>query len=165
MAALEAGAQAPNISLSTVDGQPFSLADARRNGTVVLAFFKVNCPTCQYAFPFIERLHWVHQAESVSIVGISQNEKRDTVAFIKEHGLTFPVLLDEIKRYPASNAYGLTNVPTIFLISPEGRVEFSSVSWVKDELEELHRRLLKSSGKAEAPLFRMGESIAAFKAG
>ena len=56
----------------------------------------------------------------ITIVGISQNAKKDTAGFIKEYGVTFPVLLDDTESYPASNAYGLTNVPSLFWIAPDG---------------------------------------------
>ncbi len=163
MPALEAGALAPNISLPTTDGQPFSLVEARRKGPVLLAFFKINCPTCQYAFPLIERLHQAHPG--VTVVGISQNDKRDTTSFMKEYGVTFPVALDEPSQYPASNAYGLTNVPTLFLVSAEGKIQVSSVGWAKVEMEEIHARLTEPGSKGAAPLFKPGEEIATFKAG
>ena len=50
---------------------------------------------------------------------------------IKEFGITFPILLDEREAYPVSNAYGLTNVPTIFWIAQDGEIEVSSVGWIK----------------------------------
>ena len=43
-------------------------------------------------------------------------------AFNKEFGVTFPVLLDDTETYPVSNAYGLTNVPTIFWIAQDAEI-------------------------------------------
>ena len=107
------------------------MQEALAHGPVVLAFFKVSCPTCQYAFPFLERLHKAYGLKGVKLLGVSQNNIKDTAAFVKEFGVTFPVLLDEIGEYPVSNAYGLTNVPTIFWIAQDGEIEVSSVGWVK----------------------------------
>src|SRR5512133_2681491 len=111
MPALSAGKTAPDFSLPAMDGSIFSLADALKRGPVVLAFFKISCPVCQYAFPFLERIYQAHRGEKVSVIGISQNDKSGTAAFMREYGVTFPVLLDNAPRYPVSNAYGLTNVP------------------------------------------------------
>ena len=124
MAALTAGAKAPEFELKAMDGRRFQLRDELARGPVVLAFFKVSCPTCQYAFPFLERLHqaYGHRPsgdKEVRLVGVSQNDPKDTAAFTKEFGVTFPVLLDEIGKYPVSNAYGLTNVPTVFWIAQD----------------------------------------------
>ena len=74
----------------------------------------------------------------------------------------FPVALDAAPKYTASNAYGLTNVPTAFSVSG-GQVEFTSVSWVKDELEGLYRKLME--GRGTEPLFAKDEPVAAWKAG
>ena len=82
----------------------------------------------------------------ITIVGISQNEKKDTAAFIKQYGLTFPVLLDDTSTYEVSNAYGLTNVPTIFWIAQDGEIEVSSVGWVRkdmDRFQSARRRALR----------------------
>src|SRR5512143_3263187 len=141
MAALTAGTKAPDFSLTAVDGKKFHLQEALQHGPVVAAFFKVSCPVCQYAFPFLERVHKAHGRQKVSIVGISQDDQRNTDAFLKEYGVTFPTLLDDPKGYAVSNAYGLTNVPTWFLIGQDGEIEISSVGWVKKDIEDLSRKL------------------------
>ena len=71
------------------------LRDELARGPLVLAFFKVSCPTCQYAFPFLERLDRAYGHKGVRIIGVSQNEPKHTADFAKEFGVTFPVLLDE----------------------------------------------------------------------
>ncbi|MGC2449359.1 MAG: TlpA disulfide reductase family protein, partial [Candidatus Sulfotelmatobacter sp.] len=114
MTALATGVMAPDFELKTLDGKRFSLRDELGHGPVVLAFFKVSCPTCQYTFPFLQRLHEAYGGKGVELVGISQNDVTETAAFAKEFGVTFPLLLDPVGSYPASNAYGLTNVPSIF---------------------------------------------------
>src|ERR1700683_3843074 len=114
MAALPTGTKAPDFSLPALDGGQFSLQDALRAGPVLVAFFKVSCPTCQYAFPYLERIHRAHRDGNISMVGISQNNRADTTAFLKQYGVTFRVLVDDPNGYAVSNAYGLTNVPTLF---------------------------------------------------
>src|SRR5438067_11150777 len=111
MPVLEAEAVAPNVSLSTTDGQSFSLEQARKGAPVLLAFFKVGCPTCQYTFPYLERISKAYPKNSLAVVGVSQDSKQDTLAFMKQFVVTFPVLLDETKKYPASNSYRLAHVP------------------------------------------------------
>ena len=165
MAALTPGTTAPDFTLQTLDGKQFSLREAFLRGPVLAAFFKISCPTCQYAFPFLQRIYAAHGNENVTIVGISQNEKRDTAAFVKEYGVTFPVLLDDTRTYPVSNLYGLTNVPTLFWIAPDGEIEVSSVGWVRKDIEELNQRASQASADATKPLFRGDEQVADFRAG
>jgi peroxiredoxin len=165
MAALTAGTSAPDFKLQTMDGRQFSLSDALTRGPVVAAFFKVSCPVCQYAFPFLERIYKAHGGKNVTIVGVSQNSKKDTAGFIKEYGVTFPVLLDDTNTYPVSNAYGLTNVPTIFWIGQDGEIEISSVGWERKEIEETNRKAATFIGEGPKPVFRADEQVADFRAG
>jgi peroxiredoxin len=165
MAALTAGTQAPDFTLPTVDGKQFSLKEALSRGPVVLAFFKISCPVCQYAFPYIERLYRAAGNKGVSVVGISQDDKRGTQAFMKEYGITFPVLLDDTSSYPVSNAYGLTNVPSVFWISPDGEIEISSVGWSRTDIEEIYRKIAETNGGSAIPLFKPGEEVRDFRAG
>lgn len=165
MAALAAGTKAPDVELKTLDGKPFSLTDRLAQGPVVLAFFKVSCPTCQYALPFFERLNKAYGHNGVTLVGVSQNDAKDTAAFNKEFGVTFPVLLDDMGSYPASNAYGLTNVPTVFWVAQDGEIEVSSVGWLKKDFEEINRRIAEAGKIAPSVLFKPGEDVRDFRAG
>ena len=165
MAALSPGTTAPDFALPTMDGKRFSLPEALGRGPVVAAFFKISCPVCQYAFPFLERIYKTYGDKNVSIIGISQNDKKDTAGFLREFGITFPVLLDDTNTYPVSNAYGLTNVPTVFWIAQDGEIEISSVGWVRKEIEEINHRVAEFVGDGAKPVFLAGEQVADFRAG
>ena len=132
---LEAGALAPTFQLPRPEGGAKSLAEITAAGPALLAFFKVSCPVCQLAFPFLERLH---QPGTRPVYGISQNNARDTREFAKRYGATFPMLLDlESAGFPVSNAYGLTNVPTLFLIEPDGSIAQTIHGWNKQQMAAL----------------------------
>jgi peroxiredoxin len=165
MAALATGTSAPDFTLPTVDGKRVSLHAALAKGTVVLAFFKVECPVCQYAFPLFERLYRAHKDAKVPFLGISQNDVPDTRKFLREFGVTFPVALDDPAKYAVSNAYGLTNVPTVFYIARGGEIEISCVGWSKEDVEAINRKLAEQGRQTAAPLWRKGEEVADFRAG
>jgi peroxiredoxin len=164
MSALNPGANAPDVRLPLVGGGVFSLADALSKGRVALAFFKVSCPVCQYAFPYFERFFQKLKGKNITFVGVSQDNARDTAEFAKMLGVTFPIALDPPDRYPVSAAYGLTNVPTLFVIGENGVVEHSIVSWSKRDMEELYREF-GDSQTATSPIFLPGENVAEFKPG
>jgi cytochrome c biogenesis protein CcmG, thiol:disulfide interchange protein DsbE len=166
MPALESGIRAPEINLSFLDGSKFSLKDALQRGPVVAAFFKVSCPVCQFAFPYVERIFKAYGSSGkFMLTGVSQDSASDTKAFNREFGITFPMLLDEKGIYPASNAYGLTNVPTIFLISQDAEIEASIVAWSKADMEQLNQKLAQIAGLPLAPLFAPGDRIPDYKPG
>jgi hypothetical protein len=75
------------------------------------------------------------------------------------------MLLDDTRTYPVSNAYGLTNVPTIFWIAQGGEIEVSSVGWVKAEFELINRKMAETGKIAAVVVFRSGEEVRDFRAG
>src|SRR5688572_26750467 len=134
MAVLEPGQRVDDFQIGALDGRPFSLSDQLVQGPVVLAFFKITCLTCQYAFPFFDRVYRAY-AGKVAWFGISQDEARYARGFMREFGVSFPVLLDDTDHYPVSNIFELDNVPTVFVVGPDRKVQYTSVGWDKKELE------------------------------
>jgi peroxiredoxin len=166
MTHIVAGNMAPGFSLKALDGREHSLQQLMQQGPVVAAFFKVSCPVCQFTFPFLERIYKGYGGDNVTFLGISQDDARATKDFSKEFGTTFPMLLDEKQEgYPASNAYGLTSVPTIFLIETDSTVKISCMGFDKKDLESIARGLAERKKIAPTSLFRPDESVPAHKPG
>src|SRR4051794_6889233 len=165
MPALEPVSAAPEISLPLFGGGSFTLSEARKQGPVALAFFKISCPVCQMAFPYFERLHQAFHGKNVRIVGISQDSAADTAAFAKQFGITFPIALDDTKKFPASNAYGLTNVPTLFLVLPDGTISVSAVGWSRDDLQKVSDEFAAATGSEKKEIVRASDPVPSFKPG
>lgn len=164
MTHVNTGNTAPVFSLKGLDGKDYSLPTLLKRGPVVAAFFKISCPVCQFTFPFLERLYKRYGGDSVTFLGISQDDARATKEFAREYGVTFPMALDE-KGYPASNAYGLTSVPTIFLIDTDGTARVSSMGFDKKDLETIGYELAQRKKIPATALFNPGESVPANKPG
>jgi peroxiredoxin len=165
MPALSAGKAAPEFTLEKMDGGKFNLGESLNRGPVLAVFFKISCPVCQFALPYVERLYQAYAGKNVTIVAISQNTKSDTVQFVREYKLTLPVLLDDTSSYPASNAYGLTNVPTLFWIESDGEIGLSSVGWSRGDMEQINRLLADAGRSPQAVIFSPGENVPDFRAG
>lgn len=165
MPALIAGRAAPEFTLEEMKGGQFNLREALSRGPVLAVFFKISCPVCQFALPYVERLHQAYAGKGVTIVGISQNNKSDTAAFLREYKISLPVLLDDTASYPVSNAYGLTNVPTLFWIETDGEIGLSSVGWSRKEMEQINRLLAEAGRGQPAAIFSPGENVPDYRAG
>jgi peroxiredoxin len=165
VAALNTGTTAPAFTLPTVEGPEFSLSEALHRGPVLLAFFKVSCPVCQFALPYLERIHQAYAQRGFTLIGVAQDSSQDALAFMRKFGVSFPVALDDRSTYPVSNAYGLTNVPTLFWIAPGGEIELTSVGWLRADLETLNREMAQLSSQSPRPLFLPDERVPDFKAG
>ena len=155
-AMLEAGVRAPSFELKSLDGEKRSLEDLLAKGPALLAFYKVSCPVCQFAFPYLERLA---AGSSIQIIGISQDDDSATKGFNQRFGVTFPTLLDQSREnYPASNAYGISSVPTMFLVAPDGTLERVIEGWNRIDMAALGDR-------AGMILFHAEDNVPAWKAG
>jgi peroxiredoxin len=138
-----------------MDGKTRTLENVLEGGPAVLVFFKNTCPTCQYALPFFER---VHQGKA-KVVGISQDGPEDTAEFAAEYGLRFPMLLDSAEKgYQASNEYGISYVPSIFLVEGDGKIAMAWDGFSKADMEELGERV-------KVEVFGREENVPAWKAG
>jgi len=165
MTHIVAGNTAPGFSLKALDNKEYSLNTLLERGPVVAAFFKISCPVCQFTFPFLERLYKRYGGDAVTFLGISQDDPRSTNKFANEYGITFPVLIDDENGYVVSNAYGLTNVPTMFLIETDGAVKVSSMGFDKKDLEAIAGHLAERKKISLTPLFRPDEVVPANKPG
>jgi peroxiredoxin len=161
---LTAGKSASNWELNSTDGKQYSLKDGLANGPVVLAFFKVECPICQFTFPFLERLNQQLNAKGVQIWGISQDDQRATLRFAKEYGITFPVLIDDYP-YETSRNYRLEYVPSIFLIGPDSNITIASEGFCKADLLAIQKALAQQRAVASPELFQPHERIPEYRPG
>ena len=161
---IEAGNTAPRFSLKALDGKEYSLDAALERGPAVVAFFKISCPVCQFIFPFLQRISERFSGPSISVLGVSQDDPHSTEEFNREYGVTFPTLVDD-DGYPVSNAYGLTNVPSIFLVTADGTVKVSCMGFDKAALERITDELARYRNTSPLPLFLPDEVVPAFKPG
>jgi peroxiredoxin len=153
---LQAGSRPPDFRLARLGGGEVTLAEIAAAGPALIAFFKVTCPVCQLTFPFLER---IAAAGTIPVYGISQDDARDTREFNDEFGITFPTLLDlEEDNFPASNGFGISSVPTIFLIERGGTVGRAIEGWQKKEIERL-------GSQAGVTVIRAKEKVPEWKAG
>ena len=164
MKVLGTGTTAPKIELPLLGGSQFNLSQELMNGRVLLVFFKVSCPVCQYALPFVNRLARRTAGKGLTVVGVSQDDAKSTEVFRRTYGLEFPIALDPVADYPISNAYGLASVPTLFLVGEDGKIDRTIVSWSKPEIEEIDR-FYRDSQNASSPLFGADENVVDFRAG
>lgn len=102
------------------DGARDSLA--RYRGSVVLMnFWATWCPPCKEEMPVLERLYRENRGRGLVVLGIDQGESAATAGtFAREHGITFPILLDEDQKYASS--YVSIGLPTTVIVGRDGRV-------------------------------------------
>lgn len=155
---LAAGASAPDIQLPDLDGRRRTLAEALKDGPVLLAFFKISCPVCRMTFPFLQRLADSAAAGAPSLLAVSQDDAADTRFFRQRVGVSMPTLIDTPRAWPSSNAYRITSVPSLFLVETDGRISLAVEGFDKAAMEQLGERF-------QVAPFRENERVPALRPG
>jgi len=147
MAALEKGATAPSFTLEDLEEKTRSLDDVKKDDLLLLVFYHSGCPTCQLSMPFVGNLARAVKSARVKIWGVSQDEEDESLRFAQAKGLEMPVMVDT-EPYKVSQAYGLTNVPTLFLIDSDRRIVDQCVGFDKADFVRIAQMV---AGHAVAP--------------
>lgn len=110
---------APNFTVTDMQGQAVSLASLKGK-PVFLNFWATWCPPCVGEMPDIQRMYSKYGDKVHFLIVNVDGEKSDVAAFMSNHALTFPVLLDSSGS--AAAAYGIQAIPASYVIDAEGNL-------------------------------------------
>jgi peroxiredoxin len=149
---LKAGTPAPEFRLPRLNGGELSLSELRGR-LLLLVFSSPHCGPCNTLTPKLQKFHRKHpELELVMISRESQDENR---AKVKEHGLTFPVVLQ--KQWEVSREYAFFATPLAYLIDEAGIIAGDVAVGVDAILDLLPRvrQLLRQREAAGHPLRKL----------
>ena len=144
---LEPGALAPHFTLLSLTGREYSLPNDRGEGPLLLVFFRVKCATCDVAYPYINRLQEAYPS-GWQLWSVCQDDPERAAEYAGRFALNHAVLLDGAEL-EVSRLYDPPSTPALYLVGRDGRIEFTSEGFAKDDLNELGRRIAGLAG-AEA---------------
>ena len=112
---------APNFKLKSLDGEEVSLNEFRGK-YVLVNFWATWCGPCKIEMPSLEALYQRFKNKNFVLLAISNDMFGSSIVkpFIKANHLNFTILLDQ--RLKASNAFGVTSLPSTFMIDPKGEI-------------------------------------------
>ena len=119
----QAGFLAPEITLTTLEGNTIRLSDLRGQ-PVLINFWASWCPPCKAEMPAVQRVQSLYQDQGFVVLAINatQQDTRETAEqFIKNGGYTFQVLLDT--QGEATRSYQIHSLPTSFFIDAQGMIK------------------------------------------
>jgi len=163
MPALEIGSTAPSFTLQDLDEKTRSLKDLPDGALLLLVFYHSGCPTCQLSMPFVGNLARTVKSGRVMIWGVSQDEEDESQRFAQVKGLEMPVLVDP-EPYKVSQEYGLTNVPTLFLIDSRRRIIDQCVGFAKVDFSRIADTVAGHAGVAPPDIYS-GQQVPAMAYG
>lgn len=134
---LKPGADAPDITLPTINGKQFSLKDLRGK-YVVLDFWASWCPDCRKDAPQIVAMYDKFGAKGVEFVGVSFDKTREAWRNgVEKLGIKYTQVgdLKSMRDSEVAKAYCVKWIPTVYVIDPQGKVALATV--VSDKVSSL----------------------------
>jgi thiol-disulfide isomerase/thioredoxin len=119
---VQAGDTVPAFSAPTLGGGTMNWS-AYAGKPTVLAIWAPWCPHCQAELPRLSEAMAAHPDLQLATVAtaIGQEPGPSVAGYLKDHGLTFPVGIDDGKN-TILNGLGVSSFPTIFYVGSDGKV-------------------------------------------
>lgn len=109
---------APPLRLTTLDGRRLDLA-AYRGRPVLLNFWATWCGPCVREFPLLRRTLDRRRSDGLVVLGVLVNDSAGKArAFVREHGGTWPVGIDQSAK--AAAAFEAIGLPETVFVRRDG---------------------------------------------
>jgi peroxiredoxin len=145
--------EAPDFSLPDLDGNSRHLSSLRGK-VVLLHFWATWCPPCRAAMPSLEALYQEYKHQGFEVLAVASDARGGEVVqpFVAKHRLTFLSLQDTNSH--VTRLYGVTTLPTTYVLDREGRlvtVEVGNRDWTTAEARALIAPLVGTTPQSARP--------------
>jgi peroxiredoxin len=119
------GVQAPDLSVTTLDGKTIQLSQLKGK-RVVLDFWATWCGPCVKEIPHLVKLRNETSQDDLVMIGISQEAPVILKPFVSQKGLNYPIA--SAKELPAPYQ-DVHSIPTTFFIDRKGVIQSVAVGY------------------------------------
>jgi len=151
---LQAGDSAPllDIPFADADGVEYVLADALKKGPLLLGIYKSSCGASKAMMPILNRFVDRYGIFGLQVFGVAQDSANVTRSFARRTGgLNYPILI-EGDEFPLSIAFDIFATPTIYVIRQDGTVAYTTMGFLRVQLEEFSSAVADVLGVAYQPI-------------
>ena len=114
------GANVPDFSLTTFDGETVDIRDLRGQ-VVVINFWASWCKPCEQEAAELEQAYQQYKDQGVAFLGVDYvDTDREAKAYLEKFGVTYPNGPDLGTRI--SQAFRIRGVPETYIVGPDGRL-------------------------------------------
>ena len=140
------GKPAPDFQVTGLNGEALSLAQYRGQ-VVLLDFWATWCGPCLVEMPKLKKTYQTYKDQKFQIIGISLDRSKEPLeAYIEKEGIAWDNYWDEDRSL--RTLYGVSAIPTAFLIDGEGVIRKASLGGF--DVETAVAELLKESLNPDA---------------
>lgn len=137
------GVQAPDLTVTTLDGQIFKLSDFRGK-RVIVDSWATWCGPCILEIPHFNELRREVTEDELALVGISDESESTIRSFLKKNTIQYAIASSQILPAPYSKAYA---IPTTFFIDRRGVIQSVLVGY--RDFEELKQHSIAADYAGE----------------
>ena len=113
-----------DFALRDLEGKEWKLSGLR--GKVVLVnFWATWCPPCRKEMPDLGALYARFREQGFVVLAISDEEAGKVAAFVKEHDVRYPVLLDPGSK--VSTQFGAEGIPKSYVYDRDGKLVATAI--------------------------------------
>ncbi|MFO1055246.1 MAG: redoxin domain-containing protein [Planctomycetota bacterium] len=167
---LDRGAKAPDFVSIDTKGKEVHLADFA-NKVVVLDFWATWCAPCVASMPHVQEIAKAHKADGVVVLAVCTSDSRKKFdAWVAEHAADYPDIVftcdpketgsDDFENRASRKLYGISGLPTKFVIGRDGNVALTMVGNENDDLR-LEAGLARAGIAIDAAIASKGEAQSA----
>jgi peroxiredoxin Q/BCP len=125
---------AADFTLSTHDGNEFTLSQEQGKNGVLLFFFASWCAQSAGQIEALKAFVEQTDGQNVKVVGVSLQEDASTIkAFVEKKGVNYSIVLDPEMKVAGS--FGVEGIPTLVGIAVNGEVVFRGHAMPEDPTE------------------------------
>ena len=122
--ATSVGALAPDLAFENPDGKILKLSNLKGK-VVLLDFWAGWCRPCRQENPNVVKMYKKYNEKGFEVFSVSlDRDKANWTKAIQDDGLLWPNHVSDLKQWQseAAKIYGISAIPTTFLIDREGRI-------------------------------------------
>ncbi len=133
---VEVGDPVPSFSITTADGEGFTLPNAKGQ-VVVISFFATWCGPCQLELPHLEKIWSKHRNhDNFRLLVIGREESVESVReFRADKGFSFPIAADPDRS--VYSKFALELIPRTLVVSPAGDIVYSQAGFHEEDVVQL----------------------------
>lgn len=110
----------PDFVLNDSDNKPRSIQEWAGK-SLIINFWATWCPPCLREMPLLKTVQAQRQAQNFQIVGIAVDRRDDVLAYMKDAGMNYPVLIGEQEAVEAAEKFGVKSLGLPFTVFTDNR--------------------------------------------
>ena len=141
--ALDKGDATPKFANPDLTGKFYLSKNIIGKSWVILDFFATDCTGCKRELPELEKLYKEFGEKGLKVFVFATDKAGTSIVkpYFAEHPTTLTVLID---RYlVTAKKYGVEEIPSVFLINPDGKVMVKGVGYSEKVIREMRDILTK----------------------